>query len=87
MAELLFMLMIMFKEGIELLALKRGHLQIKSIRIMLVLICLMLLHLMWQGILSDWPMLLQTLLAGSLICDIIIICSNKLVSNLGGNIK
>lgn len=87
MAELLFMLMIMFKEGIELLALKRGHLQIKSIRIMLVLICLMLLHLMWQGILSDWPMLLQTLLAGSLICDIIIICSNRLVNSLGGNIK
>lgn len=87
MSELLFMLMIIFKEGFELLALKRGHLQIKSIRIMLVLICLMLLHLMWRGILSDWSMLLQILLAGSLICDIIIICSNRLVNSLGGNIK
>ena len=87
MSELLFMLMIIFKAGFELLALKRGHLQIKSIRIMLVLICLMLLHLMWRGILSDWSMLLQILLAGSLICDIIIICSNRLVNSLGGNIK
>lgn len=87
MSELLFMLMIILKEGMELLALKRGHLQVKSIRVMLVLTCFMILHLMWRGILSQWPMLLQMLLAGSLICDIIIICSNKLVSNLGGNLK
>ena len=87
MSELLFMLMIILKEGMELLALKRNHLKEKSIRVMLVMTCCLILHLMWRGILSEWPVLLQMLLAGSLICDIIIICSNKLVSNLGGNIK
>ena len=87
MSELLFMLMIILKEGMELLALKRNHLKVKSIRVMLVMTGCLILHLMWRGILSEWPVLLQMLLAGSLICDIIIICSNKLVSNLGGNIK
>ena len=37
MSELLFMLMIILKEGMELLALKRNHLKVKSIRVMLVM--------------------------------------------------
>ena len=48
MSELLFMLMIIFKEGFNF-GIKTRAFEIKSIRIMLILICLMLLHLMWRG--------------------------------------
>lgn len=87
MAQIIFILIIILKESMELLALYRGQIELKVIRILLVLICLMCLQLMARGIVSEWPMLLQMILAGCLICDIIVIWSNKLACNLGGNIK
>ena len=87
MTQTLFMVMIILKEVMEFLALKRNQMKVKSVRFLLIMICFMCLHLMSRGILADWPMLLKMILAGSLICDIIIIWNNKFVRNLGGNTK
>ena len=88
MAQTLFMMMMMIlKEVMELLALKRKQLELKSVRFLLIAICFMCLHLMSRGILTDWPMVLKMIVAGSLICDIIIIWNNKFVRNLGGYTK
>lgn len=57
MSEFLLMLMVMIKEGLELVALKQGYLQVKSIQVMVGLTCVMILHLMCRGILSEWPKL------------------------------
>ena len=85
MNEIVFVFMLILKEMYELLALKRQQILLLPVRVMLGTMSILLLTLLLGGILGDWPMFVQIILTISLICDIIVICSSKILRNLGGS--
>lgn len=85
MSSVLFMMIMIIKDIFEMIALKRGDLEKTPIRLMLIVISGLLLHLIFYGVLETWPTFIQIFFIFSLICDIIVICSKKIVRKLGGN--
>ncbi|HAX74153.1 MAG TPA: hypothetical protein DCY20_11570 [Firmicutes bacterium] len=85
MGEFVFILIFVLKEVFEMIAIKRNELNHIFVRIMLGMISIMMMHLIMRGVLAEWPNFIQIIILISLICDIIVICSHKLLNNLGGN--
>lgn len=77
MNELIFVLMLFIKESMETIAIKRHQINLPSVRCLLILSCLLTLHLVWRGILGDWPQFIQLVFKVSLISDIVILINKN----------
>ena len=76
--------MFIIKKIMETLAIKRRQINLPMVRGLLIISCVLLLHLLWRGVLSNGAQIVQILMAVTLINDIIMLLNIKKIPIQGG---